>query len=411
MRYRKTVLCLVLALLLTGCEIVPDTYVSVSPHEDSYAQSSGEQEFVVNNYAELHDAVYELIRNGTEEATLTTDVYSGDLDEDFGRLKTYVTHDDPECAYLIRTIDWVITRVGSYYKIDLELHYRHKNAELQDIKTALSMDDVQKQLKEALENSWDRLLLHVYNYSDRDFGQLAKEYAQSHMTKVIAEPIWVLKDTYPRDGSERVLELRFVYPYKSETLKSFQIVVDIMIQAAKDSVIDEPSDLERARQLYTSQISGHVYSEETAQTPAYSLFIDRTGDSRVFSAVYQAMCEEAGVKCLLVHGTKDGEPYDWNILDLDSGVWHVDVNADAQSGAPELRLLTDAEMESYEWDTEAYPPCVGLYAPAEPPEGENAPAADGEQLPEGTEGEQPAQPDDTPEPPEEENPEEPENNA
>ena len=93
--------------------------------------------------------------------------------------------------------------------------------------------------------------------------------------------------------------------------------------------------------------------------------------------------------------TKDGEPYDWNILELDSGVWHVDVNADAQSGAAELRLMTDDEMEGYVWDKRAYPACVGLYAPVEPPKNEEPPA-EGEQSQEQPNG----QPEPAPEPPE-----------
>ena len=407
MKCRLFFLCLALALLLTGCGLVPSEYDSVSPHADSYSQPSKDEEITVNSYAELKSSLLALIDEGVEESTLTTDVYSGDVEADFNRAVESITHDLPEQAYLVSGIRGEIVSAGSYSRIDLKIRYRHEKSELQNVVKVYSMEDVVERVREALEASEETLLLHVYDYEDMDFKQLVKSYSQDNLTSVIAEPDTVLKRTFPNEGSDRILELRFVYPLDYKSLSSRKQFLDYMIDSAKDNVSAAPDDLERARQLYSLQIGGHSYSEESTDTPAFDLFVERKGDSRAFSAVYQAMCEGAKVNCVTVHGTKDGEPYDWNILVLESGVWHVDVNADAQSGAAELRFMTDAEMAGYEWDRDAYPACVGLFAPAEPPKDENAPA-NGEQSPEGTEGE-PQVPEPAPEPPEEENPNKPEN--
>lgn len=413
MRYRLLCLCLALALLLAGCRIVPDTYVSVKPHADSYTQPA-EEEIAFQNSAELRSILRSLIRDGTEEATLTTDFYSGDLEEDFANVVDYYTRKDMEGSYLLSDIEGDIVRAGSYSKINLKLSYDHQYAELKKADDPIFMDGMKEKVEEALSNCDETLLQHVYNYEPTNFNQMVKDYCRDNLTVVMVEPEKVqttFYPAYPTTGSECIVELQFVYPLDSAELRLRKQVVDIMIKrSGKDSVINEPSDLERALMLYASQISGHSYTEELALTPAYSLFLDRKGDSRAFSAVYRAMCKESNINCITVHGKKNGVDYDWNILDLESGVWHVDVNADAQAGEPELRLLTDAEMEGYEWDTEEYPPCVGLYEPVQPPDDESAPE-NGEQPPEGTEGETPDQPDVTPEPPVEENPEEPENNA
>ncbi len=406
MKNRLLLLCLALALLLTGCGLIPESYSSTKPHADSYTKPA-EEEIVVNNGSELREALLKLIDEGVEEAIITTDVYDGDdVEKDFDAIVTSIKEEYTKESYLIIGIQRNIVSAGAYYRIDVRIYYRHDKSELPQTGT---MNELRKKVLEALENSEETLLLEVVDYDDTDFNLLAKDYSENNMTAVIAKPELIVKKQYPpNQGSDRIVELRFIYPIDHNDLISRKQFVDYMIAFAADSVSGQSSELERARQLYALQIGGHSYTEESAVTPAFALFVDRKGDSRVFSAVYQAMCEKSEVNCHLVHGTKNAEPYDWNILELESGVWHVDVNADAQSGAAELRLRTDAEMEGYVWDTEAYPPCVGLYAPVEPPDAEANPAED-EADQEQTTGQTPQEPETAPEPPEEENPNKPEN--
>ena len=412
MKYRLFLLCLTLALLLTGCGIVSDNYSSVVPHADSYTQSEEDEMLTVNDGNDLRRAMLSLIDEGTEEKTLTTDVYSGDIEEDFAEVAHYVTGEYPKGAYLVSSIDREIVRVGSYYKINLRIRYRHQVSELQsarEVRKRDNMETVRKEIEAALNTSEETLLLHVLNYEPANFAQMVKEYCENNLTVVMAEPE-VQYEIYPKVGSERYVQLRFVYPMVTNELRFRKLAVDHSLASAKESVADEPNDLERARKLYAFLTNdSRSYSEEACLTAAYSLLYDRKADSRAFSAVYEAMCSEATVNCTTVHGTKNGESYDWNILMLESGIWHVDVNDDAQSGAQELRMRTDAEMGEYEWDVSEYPACVGLFEPVKPPKDESA-QQEGEQPAETPEGEQQTDPVDTPEPPEDEEPNEPENN-
>ena len=410
MKYRLFFLCLALALLLSGCRLIVNDYSSTEPHTDSYNQSSENEELTVNDYDQLESTIRALIYDGTEETTLTTDVYSGDIEKDLYRAETFFTEVDPDAAYLVKSIDWAISGVGSYYKINMELQFQHQYDELQKKQTATNLSQVKEDVYEALSECREQLLLDEINYERLDFNQLVKEYCENHLTEVMAVPD-VRVRIYPNNEaiSRRIVELSFVYPLDSSSLRPQKQFVEYMIKYAKDGVSGLPSDLDRALQIYVRQFSGHRYTEEKDETPAFSLFINRKGDSRIFSAIYEAMCREADVNCVTVHGRKNGKSYDWNILDLESGVWHVDVNADAQSGAQELRLRTDADMAGYEWDAEAYPACVGLYRPVEPLNEEN-PVQEGEQSPEAHEGEQPTEPEDTPVPPEDGESGEPENN-
>lgn len=408
MKHRLLSLCLTLALLLAGCQLVPDQYVSEKPHADSFPQSAVEEEVTVNNYAELRSAFTALVNEGVEEATLTTDVYSGDIDEDFARLERHVAYDNPLTVYLVRGFDKEIVRAGSYYKINLSIDYCRDASAVKNIESVRNNDQLLARVFKAMTNSEEKLVLHLYNYQYIDFMREMSDYFENHLTEVMAKPNRIDVKLFPANGgSERYLEMELFYPVDAAELGSEKQVVEYFFQSAKRAVSELPNDLDRARRLYVFFINlPHGYSEESSPTPVFTLFFEGKTDSRTFSAVYNKVCEDAEVTCTVVHGTKDGEDYDWNILELESGVWHVDVNADAQSGSPELRLLTDAEMEGYEWDRDAYPECVGLFEPVQP---EQAASDDGkspeEQTPEAPEPEiRPEEPDTPPEP---ENPDEP----
>ena len=95
------------------------------------------------------------------------------------------------------------------------------------------------------------------------------------------------------------------------------------------------------------------YTVATSITPAYSLLRHGVGDSRAFSVVYAAMCQDAGLECQVVSGTRQGEAHFWNMLCIDGVWWHIDL-----LGSPTaLQTMSDGEMAGYVWDYSAYPTC------------------------------------------------------
>ena len=75
--------------------------------------------------------------------------------------------------------------------------------------------------------------------------------------------------------------------------------------------------------------------------------------SRAFATVFAAMCRQAGLECLTVSGTRNGEAWNWNLICEEGKYYHVDLLASSEAG--ELIRLTDQEMEGYVWDYSAYP--------------------------------------------------------
>lgn len=408
MKYCLLALCMVLAVLLTGCRFLPDTYVSVTPHADSLPQQGEEKAVTVENYTELKNALLSLVEEGTEEAELTTGAYSGDIDEDYATAVTYITGINPVGAYLVESIDNEIVRAGTYYKLNLRIRYRRTPADLARAQTVRGVSGVRNAVADAVSDSAERLLLRISSYEQMDFDAMVTECCAQDMTKVMAEAK-VTAGVFPNSGSVRIVELNFTYPRPPAELRVMQSAVNTIMNSAYGYVRFVENDMERALLLYSFLTERHDYIVQSSETPAYALLCEGVADSRAFAAIYSIMCNHANVNCTIVHGSKDGEDYDWNILELDSGVWHIDMLSDEQSGLRGPWLRTDEEMEGYSWDTQAYPACVGLFEPPEPePEGE----PEETDPPQGQTDPEPQEPPEEPEPlpelPPEENLPEPE---
>ena len=368
MKYRLIVLCLALAVLLSGCRFLPDSYVSVTPHADSFPQKT-EEALMVENYTELKNALLSLVEEGAEEAELTTGAYSGDIEQDYDTAVAYITGINPTGAYVVDSIDKEIIRAGTYYKLNLKISYRRSHAELAKAKTVRGSIGTRNAVAAAVGDSAERLLLRISGYEEMDFDAMVDELSAQDITRVMARPTTVSAEVVPNSGSVRIVELDFTYPREPAELRVMQNAVNTIMNSAYGYVRFVKSDLERAILLYSFLTERHDYIVQSSETPAYALLCEGVADSRAFAEVFGVMCNRAQVKCTVVHGTKNGEPYEWNILELESGTWHIDVLADEQAGMREPNLRTDAEMGGYSWDTQAYPVCSGLIAQPEPAEG------------------------------------------
>ena len=397
MKFRMIGLCLGFLLLLTGCGFVSNEYVSVTPHTESYSQPEGDEAVTVSNYTELKNAILSFVEDGVEEAVLTADAYTGDIDEDYEIAYKYITETNPAGAYLVEEIVPEIIRAGSYFKLSLTIHYRNTPMELASARTVRGTSGVEEELRAALRDCSERLLLRVSDYETMDLEGMAAQCFEEDLTTVMAKP-QVSTQIYPDQGNLRIVEMNFTYPRSVAELKVMQSAVNTIMNSAYGYVSYGQSEMEKAMLLYSFLSERHAYIEDTSETPAYALLCEGVADSRAFAAVYSAMCTQAGLRCTIVHGTKNGEPYDWNILELDSGTWHVDPFEDEQNGLRELQFLTDAVMYGYEWDKEAYPVCAGAPEPPEPAEDEQTSA------PEETPPAEPELPENVPLPPAEETP-------
>ena len=131
------------------------------------------------------------------------------------------------------------------------------------------------------------------------------------------------------------------------------------------------------------------YKGDTSATPVHDALVGGIADPTGMAQTWKLICDRAGMTCHVVQGLQNGEPYVWNIVNVDGYYRHLDLpQCVLEHGT--LVMKSDAEMVDYYWNTGIYPVCEPY--PDEPfPEPQ--PEAQEPSNPE----DQPAEPDPTPE--------------
>ena len=360
---------LVLCLCLSGCSWMGGSYVSVEPHLEHNVQTVTDG-ITAANYVQLVTVLEDIIQSGTESATIHVPQYNQALVAgNMEKAVRYVMNAYPIGAYAVESIKYEIGTKGGRPAIAVQIGYLHSRVELRSIRYVNGMTEAEAVIEEALRNCGPGVVMMVENFKDTDFAQMVTDYAETYPQSVMEIP-QVTAGIYPETGLNRVVELTFTYQTSRETLRQMQSQVAPVFDAAALYVSGEGADAQKYAQLYAFLIERFDYEITTSITPTYSLLRHGVGDNRAFALVYAAMCRVAGLECMTVTGTRDGEPWCWNIVLDNDRYFHVDLLRCNDLGG--FREFTDAEMNGYVWDYSAYPACNPMTTAVE-------------QLPEGTE--------------------------
>lgn len=352
---RIIVILVSLCVLLCGCSSWTDGfYVSVKPHT-TQQQQTNQQIREVENYTQLRTALIEMVEAGTETAVISVEkMTQSSVQNNMELAIRYVTTRNPVGAYAVDTITYEMGMSSGKPALAITATYIHNRAEIRAIKKAADMDTAKNAIYQALDDCDESLVLRISQYSQLDFAQLVKDYADENPESVMEQP-QVVVGIYPETGNDRVVELKFHYQTSRDSLRSMQGRVQTVFMSAELYVRGEASDREKYSQLFSFLMERYDYQLDTSITPAYSLLHHGVGDSKAFAVVYASMCRKAGLDCVAVPGTRDGEPWFWNIV-CDEGVYyHVDLLRSSKNG--KLRLWEDDDMDGYVWDYSAYPAC------------------------------------------------------
>ena len=353
MKLRVTILCAFCMLLLGGCGWPDGSYHSVTPHREQTGSIRTEN-MVVSNYEELLDAMEAVVAKGTESSIINVVNYDAfQLEENLPNASYYIRKVYPIGAYAVDTLDYEVGSNSGKTAIALNITYRHSRTEIRKIQKVQDREAAQKLIGEALEDFDTVLVLQMEDYEQLDVTQIVRDHGLENPQQVMEVP--QVTEEVHGIGESRVLELTFSYENGRDALRSMQSQVKPVFDSAVLYVSGEGAESQKFSQLYAFLMERFDYKVETSITPAYSLLRHGVGDSRAFATVYSAMCRAAGLECIVVTGTRSGEPWTWNIICEDGHYWHVDLLRSSEHG--EFRKKLDADMEGYVWDYSAYPPC------------------------------------------------------
>lgn len=359
---KRLLLCLVCALLLTGCsDMVKNDYLSVEPHVEQVTEASTlpaqEQNVIVANRTELRGAVLSFIRNWQEQGEILVLNYDGDVTTDLNDVLYYATQEDPIGAYAVDYADAEFAGTSERGRITLSIVFRRSAAEIDAIVTVSGNNGAYQKIQDALAGYNASLTLRIRNYQETDFTGYIRSYCLENPSAVVALPE-VSADVYPEEGSIRILELHFSYPETRdamrEKLESVQTILD-SASAYVQSGSRQTEQLELLFRFLTTR--SYVTTQTEPHMPAYSLLCENVAHSLGFSSVFYAECSAANLRCRIVSGTRNGETHYWNLLYLNGAYYHVDLLRSVETGAAKLELLYDEDLlaEGYAWNAADYP--------------------------------------------------------
>lgn len=354
MKRNMAALLLTVPLLLTGCGFPNGSYVSVTPHQEQ-RQNTQSSATAAKDYLELVSALTEMVAAGTETATILVPDYPADtLENGMAVAVRYVMDNDAIGAYAVDAIDYSQGSSGGQPALAVKITYVHSRPEIRRIRSIESMEEADGIVANALAKYDASVVLLAKRFSPRDFTQFVEDYGEDHPDLVMEIP-QVSANVYGT-GEERVVELIFTYQTGRDDLRQMQSLVKPVFEAATLYVSGDSSQWQKYSQLYSFLMERFDYTIQTSITPAYSLLHHGVGDSRAFANVYAAMCRASGLQCMVVKGTRQGEPWTWNIVYHDGSYYHVDLLHCNEQGRFTQR--TDLQMQGYVWDYSAYPQCV-----------------------------------------------------
>ena len=341
-----------LCVSLCGCGAWLDgSYHSVKPHQDDQ-QEQLQENLTASSYTDLQELLAELVENGQQSGVINmSGLAESQLEKYMDLAIEHVMKNNPIGAYAVEGISYDLGTAGGVPAAALEISYVHNRTEILRIKK-LNMDTAKEMIWRTLRDCEAGIVMRVSDYHDEDFSLLVQNFAEENPEYCMEIP-QVTVVTYPQEGSDRVLELTFTYQTNRDSLRSMQAYVKPVFEAAELNVQGEETQSDKFALMYVFLMERSDYQLETSITPAYSLLRHGVGDSKAFAMVFAAMCTRAGLECQMVTGTREGEPWVWNMICEDGVYYHVDLLRASNEG--KLTRLTEEDLQSYVWDYSAYP--------------------------------------------------------
>lgn len=350
-RIGVTVILVFLLAVLSACSWLDGSYVHLTPHRAQTGGLSGEN-LTAKSEGDFREILEEMVSSGQESAL----VYIADLEMEaleriIDRTEVYIMESFPIGAYAVEDVSFELGIGGGKTAVAVKATYRHTVAEIQRIPRLENMEEAAAAVEESLRDCDPRTVFFVDRYQEMDFSQLVQNLSLTYPEAVMETPR--VEENVFGKGKSRVVELLFTYEFSRDDLRQMQTQVKPLFDSAVLYVSGEGADSQKLGQLYAFLMERADYQVETSITPTYSLLRHGVGDSRAFATVYAAMCRKADLECLIVTGTRQGEPWVWNMVFDGEKPFHVDLLACSQSGG--FREMTDEEMTGYVWDYSSYP--------------------------------------------------------
>ena len=102
------------------------------------------------------------------------------------------------------------------------------------------------------------------------------------------------------------------------------------------------------------------YRDEYVGNSVYSCLVTKEANSQGLALTLKSICNAMDIPCETVNGFYNQKEHYWNIVQIGSDYYHIDLSQCIQQGTESGFLRSDEEMwNDHRWDTSAYSRCSG----------------------------------------------------
>ena len=355
MKLKVFAVVLLMSMLLSGCgSFMNGEYVWTEKYEPPQSQTDVDYVWI-SNYLQMQNALEDMVENGVIRKVFSVAGYdTGDHSADFASAVKELKSNHPIAAYAVDQITCEAGTIAGEPVLVVTISYLHNRSEIRNIITVRDTADAIEAVHEALADCQDGIVLQIEDYRETDFSKIVEAYGMDH-PHIVMELPRVVEEVYPKTGKTRVISLQFYYQTNQNYRKVMHETVAAVFSDAQLQVARKRTEFEKYSGLYVFLARRYDYFIEPSATPAFSLLCHGIGDSKSFAMVYAAMCRQAGLECIMVSGTRDGQSWYWNMIRHGDTYYHLDLIQCSEEGSFAIR--DDDAMSGYVWDYTAYPAC------------------------------------------------------
>lgn len=350
------ILLLLPILALSACDgMFDDDYLSVAVHDEQYTLDEGSDALTAENFLGLKNAILSFVENHTEYGVIRIYNYDGDVEADLSDAAYEVSKTDPLGAYAVDYMTHDCTLIVSYYEIHIYITFARTLEEIRAVERVNSIASLKDAFGRALDQGQDSLVLRVSSYDELDYNALVRDYYTQNASRITELP-QVSVELFPSGGVQRIL--RFSFEYQKDAQMRAQ-ELELLTQTITELTQQLPDkEEERFEEISASILQRMQTLEVNESALLYDTLCGMSFNSESAAYAYCILSEEAGLRCIPVHGRRNNATYCWNIIFIGEQCYHVDLLRDLMQGSDSMSLYDDdAMLDEYTWDREAYPIC------------------------------------------------------
>ena len=349
-------LFLALILLFSGCSPFREhEYVVVEPHDEGYEITVDSGKLSVDSYLSLKNALLNLVEDGVEEGVIQAKGYSGNLAEDLGQAVYEVAQGEPLGAFAVEYMTYDYSKIVSYYEIRVHITFRRTQEDVDSIVVVSDEDSIPSLVTQAVRDLAPVLRLRLSDYHEIDYLSLVMETAAQEPGLLMAIP-QIEVETYPNSGSQRIVEVTFGYPYKTDSMFDFREQLENQIYIISSLYGSELSEMTTARRFCDRLTrNGRLFAaaEEGIDDTAYGAIMLSEATSYGYAQAFRMLLETKDISCQVLTGMKNGMVRSWCLVTLEGREYYIDPALSVEYPEYDLFLLGTTELIALGYESEA----------------------------------------------------------